>query len=291
MTSGLEDRINTCEKLRKETANVIAEILAEDKNISEIGFRNKLLEKLKNNKNIHERGWYEPPAFGIAVLFADAENPSRLLFDNLRKEEFWPKEENFFDKNGIGIVYASPVDKRTGIIGDLGLTIYGGKNLQIQNHIKNCLDVLEKVVEFIKIEMEFKEIHAFAQKTLEENKLNNNRTLTYTDKIGTNIGHTVPWSYEYPQPMEEKIIQSGNISDIKNLISSKRVHISSKESFKVLPTIAFTVEIRAESNDNPSLPNVFFHFIVCFKNGKKKILGNFNSVFEALGMNFIKSKY
>jgi hypothetical protein len=124
-----------------------------------------------------------------------------------------------------------------------------------------------------------------------EQGLNNNRTITYTDKVKTNIGHTVPWSYEDPTPEELSIINGTDFDKLKNLISSKRINLNEKEDFKIPPTIAFTTEFRAESNKDPHLPNASFHLIVSFVDGKKEVLGGFNTVFQATRMDFIKSKF
>jgi hypothetical protein len=286
-----QERIKICKETRILAAQAMAEVLAENKIISEANFCSKVAKKLSAGQNLWPEGWYSPPPLGVSALFNDAEHPQRLLYDNLRKQEFWPKDNNIFAENSLGSIYASPVHKQTGIIGDFGLTIYTGKDERIQKHIKSCLEAVEETAEYAQIGMEFRELHQFCQKLMAEQGLNNNRTITYTDKVKTNIGHTVPWSYEDPTPEELSIINGTDFDKLKNLISSKRINLNEKEDFKIPPTIAFTTEFRAESNKDPHLPNASFHLIVSFVDGKKEVLGGFNTVFQATRMDFIKSKF
>src|SRR5262249_7803608 len=149
----------------------------------------------------------------IAALFGQPNNYQRLLFDTLRKEEFWPKDEYKFGENSVAIIYASPVHKASGIIGDFGTTIYKGKDKRILDHLNNCLNTLKKSTDQIETGMEFREIHDLTQKIIAQNNLTNARTITWTDTVGTNLGHTIPWTYENPTAEEEKIIASNNVSE------------------------------------------------------------------------------
>ena len=192
----------------------------------------------------------------------------------------------------MGIVYLSPVDKKSGIIGDMGLTIYNGGNKKIHEHLKHCLKVIEKIAEYTEVGMEFREIHNFAQDIFKKEELNNDRTLGITDSSKTNIGHTIPWTYEAPNKLEQETISDGNMDLLKDIISKKRIHINQDEKFKVQYNIALTVEVRLEDNNNPSLPNVFYHLVVSFIDGQKTISTNFNEIFEIMKMNkYIISKY
>jgi hypothetical protein len=75
------------------------------------------------------------------------------------------------------------------------------------------------------------------------------------------------------------------------MISKKRLYVDEGESFIIPTTCAFTVETRVVSADDPAMPNVHFHFIVIFIDGKKKILSGFNSIFDTLGISYIRSKF
>ena len=279
-----EKRIDTCIGVRTLAANEVIKTFKKLTQPSELEFCASLTEGLKKHSELYGQGWYDPPPGGVVALFSDEKSFSRVLFDTLRKEEFWPNSQHIFNKTSVGFVYCSPVDRPTGIIGDFAVTVYRGTDIQVQEHLKRCLAIVERAAEFAKVGMEFREIHNFSQKLLFDEGLSNRRTLTYTDKVGTNIGHTIPWSYEDPTPEEEKIISSQDFNALKKLISSKRINLNKEERFKVPKTIAFTVELRIEDPNDSTLPNTYSHVIVTFKSGTKKVVTNFNPVFEVMGM-------
>lgn len=283
--------LDTCEKTRKLASKFVEESFKDHK-LSETEFTNKIKKHFSSNEGLYNHGWYEPPPYGIAALFSEENNFKRLQFDTLRKKDYWPKGEYRFGMEKVGIVYISPVDKNSGVIGDFGTTVYIGSDERIKNHLTNSLSLIEKVAEFSEVGMEFREIHEYAQKIFLKASVNNDRTVTHTDKVGTNIGHTIPWTYENPTESEIKIIKSRNFEKLKDLISRKRINVNSEEKFRIPENIAFTNEIRLEDSNDPSLPLVFFHLTVLFRNGKKSIGSNFNPVFKALEMDkFVQSKY
>ena len=97
-----------------------------------------------------------------------------------------------------------------------------------------------------------------------------------------NLGHTIPGSFE------DNLIFGNTFEEIKETIRVKRVPFIDTEDFKIPNTCAFTVESRLEDFKNSNLPSVHFHFIVCFDNGKKTILENFDEIFKTVGMDYIK---
>lgn len=283
--------IDTCSKLRSWMSEAILAALQSSRAISEKALCQKLQDTLSSNHELHPQGWYDPPPSGLAALLASPPGYDRLKFDTLRKEKFWPQEAFTLDKDCVGIIYASPIDLRSGVIGDFGITIYLGKEKRILNHLSNCLNVLEIAIDQIEVGMEFRHVHDLTQKLISEHNLTNSRTITWTDKVGTNLGHTIPWSYEEPNTSEKKIISSKNLKELRELISHKRINVNQQESFKIPKTIAFTLEARLESLEDPLLPNTFYHLIVSFKDGQKNVLANFNNIFQAIGMSHIRSKY
>ncbi|OGY23078.1 MAG: hypothetical protein A2172_05210 [Candidatus Woykebacteria bacterium RBG_13_40_15] len=287
-----KEGIDICNNTRNLAAKYVEEVLKDSTTISEAEFRDKIKNKFAENKNIYERGWYEPPPFGIAALFSEINNFGRLRFDTLRKQEFWSSTKYRMEKGSVGIVYLSPVNRGTATIGDFGLTIYQGDNVSIKQHFKNSLDVIEQIADYTQVGMEFREIHNQARKLFKEIGVNNDRTVTYTDKVGTNLGHTIPWTWENPSELEINVINSRDFNKIKDLISHKRINVNREEKFKVPENVAFTIEARLEDTNNLSLPLVFFHVIVQFIDGNKRVNSNFNSVFKLLKMgSFVKSKY
>ena len=56
-------------------------------NITEIEFQKEWFKNLEQEENVIADGWYNPPPYGMAVLFGD-----RVSFDSLRNEDNWPKD-------------------------------------------------------------------------------------------------------------------------------------------------------------------------------------------------------
>ncbi|MEX0616608.1 MAG: M24 family metallopeptidase [Candidatus Woykebacteria bacterium] len=280
----VQERVDICVKTKKLSAGLIRNVLSENLEISEAKFRDLLHEEMKKEPEIYEGGWYEPPPFGIGVLFSKTDDFARLQYDTLREGKFWPGENHVLKNGSVGLIYLSPVNRETGIIGEFGTTIYLGKDEKIKKHLGKSLNLLEKVAGYVEVGMEFRELHNSAQKLFVENGLNNERTVTYTDKVGTNLGHTIPWTHEEPTSEEVNTIKGGNFKRLKGLISSKRINVNGEEKFKIPENIAFTVEVRLEDSEERKLPLVFFHLIVAVKNGKKNTYSYFGEIFKLLEM-------
>ena len=260
--------------------------------LSEQQFAHLLGQHFRDNIELYESGWYNPPPGGISALFAPANNPGRLLYDSLRKPEFWPRQDCHFAQDSIGLIYCSPLDREGGATGDFGLTVYNGGDLKIQNHIKKCLAVMETVAEATQVGLEFRQLYTYAQVLFKDNGLTNARTVSVTDPAGTSIGHTVPFTDTPLQDHEHSIIHSQNFEEVKDLVSENRIFINPAQEYKIHENGAFTVEARLEDANDRRLPNAFFHLLVTFENGRKTIRENFHYIFEALGMEqWIKSKY
>ena len=105
--------------------------------ISEKDFKNEWYNNLTKENNIIADGWYNPPPKGMAILFGN-----RVSFDSLRNEKNWASDTIINWKEDLLYAYCSPVDKVSGIIGDISVTLYFGKDKEIINHIKNCHDAV-----------------------------------------------------------------------------------------------------------------------------------------------------
>lgn len=290
--SPIENTINICKETREWLSHTISNLLRKQNGISEKQFAANLDAQIKVNPNLRPEGWYAPPPNGVAALFSISDDFSRLKFDTLRKEEYWPQDGFKLLDDSAGILYASPIHKLSGTIGDFGITIYKGNNPNVQSHLVNCLKTLEQAADLAQVDMQFRELHDLTQQLFKGNDLHNARTVAWTDTVGTNLGHTIPWSYEEPTAEEQRIINGSSLDDLRKLISNKRVNVNRIERFKIPLNIAFTLEARLESSVDPTLPNIFFHLIITFKNGDKKILVNFNEVFSVLGMNsYVNSRF
>jgi len=277
MSDLIESIINT----RKLAAEIVEKSLTNIDNISETELKEKIITETSNHNEVFPHGWYDPPQSGVAVLFA--QKPfKRLMFNSMRNPEYWPKENFKFEKETMGVIYLSPINRKTGMIGDFALTIYNGENEEIKKHIKKCYDTILLIAKHAEVGMKFSDLYKFALNSFEsEFKFIGEMTTSSDPNLGINLGHTVPGSFE-------KDFTFGNSFDeIKDTIRTKRVYINEVENFEIPETCAFTVEARLEDLKNPELPKAYFHFIVCFDRGEKTILKNFENIFKIVNMDYI----
>ena len=278
----MSDLIDSIKKTRELTADIFVKSLVDLKDKSEFEIAQKILLEVKNHNEIFSEGWYSPPSFGVAVLL-DSMPYKRLEYDSLRKPEFEPSHDIYFGKETVGMIFFSPIDKKTNMIGDIGFTVYNGTNKEIQNHLKNSYKAILDIAKHAKVGMTFDEVCSFA-----DNRLKNNFKITRwitknSIPEGMNFGHTIPGSYEN--------INFGEFfEEIKSTITKGRIYIKENVNFKITETCAFTIESRLEDINNTNLPIAYFHFIVCFDNGKKTILENFENIFKIANMDYIYDK-
>jgi hypothetical protein len=288
----LEERIAVCENLRRQTSEAMAKVLKDRPTLSEVEFRDYLAKELFTGETVHKEGWYNPPPLGITALFCDEGDTKRTYFTSLRHEEYWARDDRRFDNNSVGLVYASPVDKKTGMIGDIALSVCRGSNDVVSNHLQQSLSIVETIAEYAKVGMSLSELVDYAQEVLEKSGLSQTSFVSTENKLIKNIGHTIPWSYELPTAEEQSVIEGDDFEKLKNLISKKRIFLDADQEFKIPETICFTVEMNISNPNNSELPSAYYHLLVVFKGGKKEIIANFDPILQATGMNAsITSKY
>ncbi len=287
----IETKLNACRNTREIAArsfqSALTGLLVPGSSISEVDLRDAWLNEMRKNNDLLPDGWYDPPPHGIGVLFSTEADPKRANYDSLRTLENWPQNNITLDREtGIMYVYASPVDRQTGIIGDFGMTIYLGQSSGYINHLKNCMRMNLEIFNQVAVGMTMKEVAQLAGGLFIANNLTNNVT-SVTDPAGVNIGHTVPASYEDWTVDEIKAIQSMP-DKWQKTISSKRVFVSGKESFEINPGTAFTLEPRLTVYQNTKTPMSSFHTIIVFNpDGSKELLTNFSEIFTGIGMDYM----
>jgi hypothetical protein len=115
---------------------------------------------------------------GVAALFSRSHTFDRLQYDSLRKEEYWPSADWKLEGASAGFIYASPIHRSSGAIGDFGMTIYRGQNTAIQSHLSSCLAVLEQAADFAEVGMEFRELYDLAQRSFADLELHKYRQIS-----------------------------------------------------------------------------------------------------------------
>lgn len=236
------------------------------KDITEKEFKSKWQENLEKETNILADGWYNPPPNGMAVLFGD-----RVSFDTLRDNKNWASEKTINWKEDLIYVYCSPIDKKSGIIGDMSLTLYFGENIEIKKHIKNCYKAVQEVFCELDKVQNSQELFVFSEKIFEKYQLKN-CIISKTDNTPLDLGHTFP-----------KLINIENRNKLtqeeKQDISKARKFINYNNSWNFIEGIQFTIEPQLISIENSKLPQISQHFLI--KKTKDKFIIS-NDVEQAL---------
>jgi hypothetical protein len=272
----------------KSLANALRTIMSR-KSVSEVGLRGEWLKELRKHSEIFPDGWYMPPPHGIGVLFATDENPRRINFKTLRTKNYWPREDIVLNKkNGMLVVYASPVNRDGGIIGDFGLTIYLGEKSEIRNHLRNCFNTVYQIFENLETGTTLSEFYNSSEILFAKKGLVNNWWLSRSDPTGINMGHTIPSTYEGWSNKEVKVLQRGDWKKVCSLISGKREFINAREQAKIKPGMALSVEPRLKIKNDLKTPSGWFHAVALFKEkGGKELLTGFDEIFRLTGMNYM----
>jgi len=300
LLAGVEHKLEACKATRawaaKSFHTVLSSLLSTDLPISEVMVRDRWIDEMRNNPRIYPDGWYMPPPSGIGVLFGTEADYGRMNYDTLRrggedksvKDSNWPSKDIVLDrKTGIIYIYASPVDRATGMIADWGMTIYFGHNPDIIDHLKLCLRLNHQVLDHAQVGTTFASLTNYAYELFSKQGLSNNVT-SATDRTGVNIGHTVPGSYEDWTSEDIEIFKTGDWKKIIDMISHKRRFLNMTEDLQIRRGMAVTIEQRLTKPSKKSIPMSSFHTIgIINTDGSKELLTNFNEMFDLVGMSYM----
>ena len=195
----------------------------------------------------------------MAVLFANDTDMSRLSFTSLRDPDYWPSDVVMEWDPGLLAVYASAVDVKLGRMGDFGLALYFGANLEIEHHFANCQSAVSEILGQIICETTSYSLYVEAQKIFESNGLRNDAVST-TDPMATNIGHSVP-RLEDPTPLSRLLS-----AEQREELRTKRRFIGGGDPWLLCEEEQITVEFQVLSTHNSHLPKLYFHYVVDFEN-------------------------
>jgi len=279
----MADSIQAIIKTREKASQIIIKCLTNIEGLFELEIKNKILQEIEDHSELYPKGWYDPPPDGISILL-DQDPFERLQYNTLRDKIWWPNTISKLRKETVGMVYISPLDHKTGMMGDIGFTFYTGIDEEVKKHIKECHDVILLIAEAAVVGMKFSDLYAAAEALLiNRSKAIKWMTTTNDPTLGTNLGHIIPGSLGNTSNLGD------NFDDVKNTITKNRIYINGFENFVIPPTCAFTIEARLVDIEKGYLPNIFFHFIVCFKEGERTILGNLEKIFKMFRMDYMES--
>lgn len=288
------DKLTVCQSTRDLAARAaykaLDKLLKDDDVISELGFREAWLNELRKSKELFPDGWYMPPPHGMGVLFATDLNSERIKFDSLRNKKYWPRKDVYLDREkGLVVLYVSPVDKKSFIIGDFGLTLYFGDQKDMKKSFKKYLGLINDVFDHARLGMSFSELNLYSQKIFEKGGFSNHWVMSKTDPTGTNYGHTAPSTdIDWTQTERAKLRGKNSWEQKTKIISNKRKFLNETEDTFVKPGIVFTLEPRLVDKRNVDSPDIYFHTIIAFdKKGKKKLLTGFDRLFKLAGMDYM----
>lgn len=284
----IENKLESCKLARtiaaKSLYTTLSLLLNGRKPISEAELRDTWLEQMQKEDAIFPEGWYSPPPNGIVVLFGTA-NDTRLDYRSLRPEDSWPKSDIYLDEaEGLLYAYASPVHKKTGIIGDFGITLYFGTNKELQELLKTALELDRSIQKEIKPGQKLSEIYELAEQTIKKAALDSKIT-SITDPASLNIGHTVPASYESWTDQQKGYMATEKMASV---ISQARRFISPVEILEVQQGMALTIEPRPKAINQTDLPMVSYHTIcLIHTDGRTELLENFDDLFRLARMDYM----
>lgn len=215
--------------------------------VTETMFRDRWSENMSGSDVIAD-GWYSPPPKGIAVL-----TDGRVNFDSLRNSCNW-SDGTAIDWDGVLYAYASPVDRRTGLIGDISVTLYFGKDQKIRDHVRRCHDATIELFERLGEAESAGDLFRMSQSVFEKHRLKST-VISRTDNMPINLGHTFPCLNEAPEG--ETLSE-----DEKNGISRARKFLNSSAEWGFENGLQFTVEPQLVSLDDPDLPKITQHYVV-----------------------------
>jgi len=275
------DFINVVVETRRKGAEIARHVLYKIDGISEADLSKRFLGEMAKDQSLFPQGWYDPPPGGGSFLFTKRPY-DRLKFETLRDPKFWPSHSFRFEPETVAIMYQSIVDRKTGLLGDIGFTVYRGADEQVQKHIRGCHNIIIEAANHAEVGQKFSDLYAFATSLFQENSKRIGWMTTTHDPMKINLGHIIPGS------VEGDGVLGSSFEETKESIRSKRFYINEAEQFIIPTNCAFTFEARLIDSDDDTLPNVLFHVIVVFEKGKKTVLSNFNEIFTVIGMDYLK---
>src|SRR3989344_4867584 len=133
----MTDFISSLKKTRKTASDILVAALSHSDGKTEKEIRDTILETVAAHDELFPMGWYDPPPGGVAVLSSSSPY-RRLQFDTLREENYWPGSDGVIGGENVSLVYISPVDRKTGMFGDIGLTLFTRNGPAISADIRSC---------------------------------------------------------------------------------------------------------------------------------------------------------
>ena len=192
-------------------------------------------ERLAGEEGLTKNGYYDPPPGGVAVIFADEADPTRLAFQSLRPEAWWPSDRRLDWRRGLLHAYCSPVHLGSRRPGDLGVTLYFGSERGIREHLNLPIAATQAVLAEVQPEMSSRDLFERSQAIFAQYGLRNN-VVSQTDSA-VDLGHLLPI-------LPEDIVVGGRLLDDKarDAIRDARRFVSAQDDWLLQPGDQLTIE-------------------------------------------------
>jgi hypothetical protein len=277
--------IDELRRMRRLTSQTLVETLQElSSGATEAMLRDAWSRRLYAHAELADAGWYTPPPSGIIFVSDSEPEYQRVNHASFRTSEAWPSYDVRPDLDrSLIYAYASPVNRRSGVIGDLGCSLYGGSDERLRAHLVAVWDVTRRIIDIARPGMTFPQLYEKGMRLIEESGL---RNMVHSVHAGssTDIGHLVPWSDLPPDTFERDVLAGGALEALAELVSKNRRFISATDDYRIGDDVAFTIEPRLCA---PGLPMVGFHTITGFVGGEQHTVFEFDALFEMFDMRYL----
>jgi hypothetical protein len=272
----LHERIRT---LRAANGNALLQALKDNEGNSEAELQRAWVRNINLIPSLSDTGWYAPPPDGCSVLIGNPPDFERARYLSLRHAEKFPRSDICLSEESFFYAFSSPVSEDY-LLGDYGIVLSQSKSEEVRSTIRDLLSLVIRSALQAEVGMEFRELYQLTIDICGREGYKND-VFSITDPRSSNVGHTLPWSYEEPTKEELLVLKNGSPEARREVISKKRVFLNDDSKLKITSPMAITVEPRLTKG---RLPPFGFHLTVVFENDKRYLIGGFNPVFEYLGM-------
>lgn len=241
--------------------------------VSEAHFRDSWLRRLHERCELTENGWYDPPPDGVAVLFARDDAVDRICFESLRLEQYWPSEVAMDWNRGLMYAYCSPVEMSTGLAGDFGITLYFGRDRALRRHFRAAFNATHQVLGAIEPTTSSRSLFDTSQRIFGETGLENT-IASVTDSVPLDLGHSLPCYHR-------QAVASRRVSpEVREVMRRQRRFISGGADWPLATVNQVTIEPQLVSSRQRALPQISFHYVATFVDGRVDILNECDEVYR-----------
>jgi hypothetical protein len=235
-------------------------------NVTESAFRDSWLTRLRSVDELTSNGWYEPPPLGMAVLFADEDDVSRISYESLRLPEFAPGSRVMSWRRGMMYAYCSPVHRPTGLAGDFGVTLYFGGKVAIRDHFRRAFTATDRLLSDLSEGTRSAALLHHSEDVFSEHGLKNT-IASVTDSVPLDLGHSIP-TMEIENLRATRLLSR---SDQQRLREQRRF-VSTSADWTLAEERQVTIEPQLVALGRPDLPQVSFHYVVATSSAPVTVL-------------------